>query len=105
LKHGFIPEKGIEVCHTCNNKLCVNPNHLYAGTKSDNARDAYRDGLCTAPPSQGEQNGRAKLTKEKVSEIRHRYASGETNKSELGRQFGVSSCQIKNIVTRKQWLE
>lgn len=42
--HGKAIPKGKLACHTCNNKLCVNPMHLYAGTYSDNILDAWRDG-------------------------------------------------------------
>lgn len=41
---GEIP-KGLMICHTCNNKACVNPEHMYLGTAYDNAQDAIRDGI------------------------------------------------------------
>lgn len=44
LAHGAIPE-GLSICHRCNNKACVNPDHLYAATNRQNTIDAGRDGL------------------------------------------------------------
>lgn len=41
--HGPVP-KGIEICHHCDVKTCVNPEHLFAGTKSDNMRDCAAKG-------------------------------------------------------------
>lgn len=40
---GFLPD-GHEICHTCNHRWCVNPLHLYAGTRSDNVQDMIRAG-------------------------------------------------------------
>ena len=42
---GEIPN-GLHVCHRCNNPSCVNPEHLYLATNSENIKDAWRDGLC-----------------------------------------------------------
>lgn len=33
------------ICHTCNNKLCVNPDHMYLGTAHTNCQDAIKDGV------------------------------------------------------------
>ncbi len=46
LYFGRIPE-GMFVCHHCDNKPCINPEHLFLGTKSDNHLDALKKGKTT----------------------------------------------------------
>ena len=58
LTYGEIPE-GMEVCHRCDNRCCVNPDHLFIGTHQDNMSDRERKGR--NKPPKGENNGRAKL--------------------------------------------
>lgn len=97
-----IPE-GMCVLHRCDNKLCVNPDHLFLGTIADNNADMTEKGRRArgAPlASKGEAHGMSKLTREQVLEIRSR--EGETQQS-LADEFGISDVQIGRILSRKSW--
>lgn len=95
LYKGDIP-KGLQVCHTCDNRLCVNPDHLFLGTSKDNVNDMMKKGR--HKPNYGEKNGRAKLSNKQVDEIKTIYSLGGVKQSELASKFGVSRCLIGFII-------
>ena len=98
---GPIPP-GLYVCHHCDNKICVRPDHLFLGTAAHNNADRDRKGRRVSRSLHGEANPNAKLTADDVRAIRERRASGETTKA-LARAFGVSSPLISYIAHRKTW--
>lgn len=100
LYRGPISE-GLCVCHKCDNPACVNPNHLFLGTRSDNAVDMYQKGR--GPNNRGENNGRAKLSPKQVIEIRERYATGEIYQAELAKEYGVTQAVVQKLIRRKIW--
>lgn len=95
---GPIPD-GMLVCHHCDNRLCVNPAHLFLGTYSDNILDAGKKDR----NSRGRVNGNARLIDEQVIEIRRLRAVEGLTLSALSRRFGVTTTQIHDIVRGKRW--
>jgi hypothetical protein len=101
LAHGRIP-RSLDVLHTCDNRSCVNPNHLFLGTQQDNIQDMIKKGRNKNPiPRYGEKNNQARLTVKQVKEIRERYKYG--NGYVLAREFGVSRMTITRTVQRQCW--
>jgi hypothetical protein len=109
---GPVPE-GFHICHHCDNRLCVRPDHLFLGTPADNMHDrdakgrvasGARNGSYTKPERRphGEQHGMALVTEEQVREIRQRHANGESQTS-LARVFGMTQPNVSAIVLRKIW--
>lgn len=98
---GAIPP-GHEVCHRCDNPSCVNPEHLFIGTHTDNMRDSAVKGRMKFP---GEANGRAKITRSDVAAIRAAYVGRYGQLSELARLYGLTSATVSKIVKRQTWAD
>lgn len=91
------------VCHKCDNKGCVRPDHFFLGTASENILDAHRKGLVRLNPPKGERCPWAKLTNEIVHSLRARYAQGGISFKTLGAQFGVSEMTASRAVRGESW--
>lgn len=103
LFNGPIDEK-LDACHSCDHPRCINPEHLWPGTKRDNLIDALKKGIHTVPVARrGEANHQTKLTEEQVKEMRRIYESGKTSYLKLGKMFGVRHSTAFNIVKRNTW--
>jgi hypothetical protein len=100
--HGEQPA-GIDVCHKCDVRLCVNLDHLFAGTRTDNMQDAVRKGRTShVARTQGEKHPMAVLTEVQVLEIRKHHEEGTTKRA-LSEEYGVSFQSISRIVRRISW--
>ena len=96
LYKGEIPDN-LFVLHRCDNRLCVNPEHLFLGTHQDNMDDMVAKGRL--PAHRGENNGFAKLTASQVIKIR----SDGRSQSKIAADYGIAQTQVSHIKLRKQW--
>lgn len=81
---GKVPH-GLDVCHRCDVRCCVNPHHLFVGTRAENMQDCFAKGRTVSPA--------AKFSKEEVEKIR----SSLTPSKELARELGVHYNTIYKI--------
>lgn len=99
LTHGAIPN-GMFVLHSCDNRRCVNPAHLRAGTHAENMRDMRTRGRQAR--QRGERCGTAKLTEANARIARACFLDGVPVRL-IAERFGVSRSGIEKIVKRESW--
>ena len=90
----------LHVCHMCDHRSCINPNHLFAGSRLDNMRDCLQKGR--RPIMRGEMNGRTKLTESQILDIRSRHSYYGLNAA-LSREFNVTHVLISKIRSGGLW--
>lgn len=92
ITYGEYPPKGLDLCHSCDNRACVNPNHLFVGTRTDNMQDMARKG----------RHGRTVLTPQKVRTIRRLRREGFLLR-EISAEIGVSVPAVHSVLAGKTW--
>jgi len=93
-------ESDLCVLHKCDNPRCVNPDHLFLGTRHENNKD--RDMKHRTKVPVGANNGNAKLTESDVRTIRNKLDDGNSLAS-IGKEYGVTWQTIQAIKNRKTW--
>lgn len=99
---GKIPN-GMCVCHKCDNKKCINVEHLFIGTTQDNIRDKIAKNRQRGGSLPGEDNPRCKLSDSEVEQLR-RFSSYGIHWKELTKSFGIGASQyfrIRNNAVRR----
>lgn len=96
---GPIP-KGMEICHSCDNRACVNPDHLFVGTRQDNIDDREAKGRNNPPI--GVAHPHAKLSEQSVMQARLLRDQGMSYRA-LASKFGVCRKTITKACTGVTW--
>lgn len=94
--YGFEPV-GLVVCHKCDVRCCINPEHLFLGDSKDNASDKMKKGRHI------QAYGNTKLTIEKVREIRNLWLTGNYSHLRLAEMYGVKHSCIGRVINNDVW--
>lgn len=97
LANGTIPT-GLHVCHRCDNRRCVRPDHLFLGTAQENIDDKVSKGRQAA----GRRHGSSRLTESDVIDILSLHAFGAKGVV-LAREYGVGQSTVSRIVRGHHW--
>lgn len=98
---GELVPPGACVCHTCDRPICVNPQHLWIGSRAENNEDKVRKGR--SHDRRGPLNSRAKLTPDQVIELRALRQQGWTQIA-LAEKFGVSQPHVSRLVRGENYI-
>jgi HNH endonuclease len=93
------PINELHILHSCDNPLCVNPDHLRTGTHAENMKDK----AIRKRQPYGEQVAISKLTSEQVQEIRNLRNAQHLNFCHLAQLYKVSRVTIRNVINRVTW--
>lgn len=97
-----LPAENQVVMHSCNNKPCINPEHLSIGSQSDNLKYAASLRRNFVPGLKGEEHRMSKLNDTSVREIREKYKNGISS-VKLGLEYGVNGRTIRSLLAGKTW--
>lgn len=96
---GRQPDPTKDICHSCDNTLCVNPYHLFEGTRSENLLDMVRKNRRVFWKPKGDASPDVKLSDTQVAEIRERYVPRKVSTRYLAKEYGVARSLIHRIIS------
>jgi hypothetical protein len=97
---GEIPD-GMQILHKCDTPMCINPEHLFLGTNSDNVLDKMAKHRHRNNTPKGERHWWAKITGEIANKIYRETGS----QSKIASEYGVSQSTVSEIKRGTRWKE
>ena len=97
---GEIP-KGMLVCHKCDNRACINPEHLFLGTYADNNRDCRDKGRNRYPVNTGTRHGMSKISEQTA--IRLKIVNGVLSQAKAAKALGMNQSHVGYIMSGRCW--
>lgn len=98
---------GLVICHKCDNKKCVNPDHLFMGTYSDNSKDAFNKGLIKRPVGGGYKKGHKpanrNISDEIIINIKKDLKKNNLSMKELSIKYNVPYHSIRDIKSNRSY--
>jgi len=116
--NGLIPDD-LCICHHCDNRKCVNPDHLFMGTRTENMQDMIMkgrqnfSGLRTNGAQEkanenklsGADHPNSSITTEKADSIAFLYVNEGLKQTQLSERFGISQAAVSRIVRGEHWTQ
>lgn len=96
LAHGAVPG-ALNVCHRCDNRRCIRPDHLFLGTDADNSADKCRKGR----QARGLSLPHTRLTEDDIASMRAAVESGSPQR-EVARRYNVHASHVSKVVNNKR---
>jgi len=97
IRHGALPPNPMCILHKCDVRCCVNPDHLFVGTKADNNADRHRKGRDNS--GKGPHHGNARLTPGQVAMI----LADPRRQRAIADDYGIAQSHVSRIKRGQHW--